>query len=370
MRVPEAFPSLTCSPIDLLVPLLTEPPDLSVLQDDASWKAARENAGRYGVAPLVAFAARSYVSPKERLWCDRVLTDSWARYERMLRHLEFVLGILAYEGIPAISLKGPLLAQRYYTPAFLRKPSMDLDLGVTEGYLAAACGALVKAGYKQDTSIGEAKAWSHHVTLSHPSRPRVELHFRLSHQTLGIPVEEFFERTVFCRLPNGHEARVLGPADQLLHLLLHLAQSRFGTLFNLYEIRRVSGAEPLSVRTEAVQRAVEHRFCGVLRMVDVAFRVRWKERFLPPEVVVPKTWLNWRLNERLYRAFERSSEPGLGLTLAERLRGRWLEFQITDAPSDALRSLKLLAETARFQIARGAWGKVKDLTYGPDYSVR
>jgi hypothetical protein len=360
----------TGGPIDILIPLLAEPPDLSALQDDACWKAVRDNAGRYGVAALVAYAARSHVSAAERNWCDRVLTDSWTRHERMLRQLEFVLGLLADEGIPAISLKGPLLAQRYYTPAFLRKPPMDLDVAVTGLDLERASNALVKAGYKQDAPISEAKAWSHHVTLSHPSRPRVELHFRLSHQALGIPVDQFFERTLSCRLPNGREAQVLGPADQILHLALHLAHSRFGTLFNLYELRRVCRAEPASVRTEAIRKAVDNHSCGVLRMVDIAFRVRWGERFLPPDAAVPKTWLNSRLNEKLYAEFERSSEPGLGLTLAARLRGRWLEFQITDAPADALRSLKLLAQTARFQIAKGAWGKVKDLTYGPDYSAR
>jgi hypothetical protein len=354
-------------PIDALIPLLAEAPDLSVLLDEAFWKKIKENAGRYGVAALVAYAARSHVSPAERVWCDRVLTECWVRHERMLWNLESVLRLLSAEGIPAIALKGPLLAQRYYTPPFLRKPSVDLDLAVTEQDLESACNVLIKVGYTLDVPISKAKAISHHVALSHASRARLELHFRLSHQTLGMPVDQFFCRMVSVRLPGGLEAQVLGPADQLLHLILHLAHSRFGTLFHLYEIRRVCGREPLSVRVEAARRAIDHHFCGALRMVDLAFRVHWGEPFLPPEVVVPRTWLNWRLNEKLYAEFERWSEPDRELTLAARLWGRWLEFQITDAPSDAIRSLKLLAQTARFQIVGGAWGKVKDLTYGPTF---
>jgi hypothetical protein len=105
-------------------------------------------------------------------------------------------------------------------------------------------------------------------------------------------------------------------------------------------------------------------------MTDVAFRARLGEPFLPPEVMLPETWLNWRLNEKLYKAFEHWSVPDRELTLAARLWGRWLELQITDGPSDALRSMKLLAQTARFQLAKGAWGTVKNLTYGPDYSSR
>ncbi|HEX4276702.1 MAG TPA: nucleotidyltransferase family protein [Bryobacteraceae bacterium] len=359
----------TPGPVDLLIPLLTEPPDLSVLQDDASWKIIQENAGRYGVAALIAYAVRPHVSHIERVWCDTVLIDNWRRYERMLGHLDYVLGLLASAGIPTIALKGPLLARRYFDPPFLRKPSVDLDLAVTGQHLARACEVLVNAGYIQDRPIPEAQAWSHHIGLSNPARARLELHFKLSHQAVGIPVDEFFERSVRCTLPSGRETQILGPADQLLHLLLHFAHSRFGTLFHLYEIRRVFRAEPPKVRHEAIQRAIDHHFCGVLRMVDVAFGVRWGERFLPEDLAVPSTWLNWRLNEKLYRSFELYSEPGLALTLRTRLRARSLEFQITDGLSEAFSYSMLLLRTARFQFAAGGWGTAKNLTYGPGYST-
>jgi hypothetical protein len=311
-----------------------------------------------------------HVSAAERAWCDRVLTDSWMRHERSLGQLEYLLSLFAGEGIPVIALKGPMLAKRYYTPAFLRKPAMDLDLAVAAHDLPRACDALIKAGYNPEASISESKARSHHVTLSHPTRTWLELHFRLSHQALGIPVDEFFERTVSCRLPNGREARVLGPADQILHLMLHLAHSRFGTLFNLCELLRVCRAEAPAAKLEAIRMAVDHRYCGALRMTDIAFRRRFGQPFLPPEAAVRGTWMNWRLNENLYRQFERASEPGIGLTLSTRIRGRWLDFQLTDGPSDAARWLMLFGQTARFQMVRGAWGKVKDLTYGPNYSPR
>lgn len=353
------------SPIDLLVPLLVEPPDLSLLQDEPSWNRVKEYSGRYGVAALVAHTARLHVSAAERVWCDRILVENWVRHERMLHHLEFVLNLLAVEGIPAIALKGPLLARRYYAPAFLRKPSLDLDLAVVEQDLAAACNVLVKAGYKQDVPVSEALVRAHHLILSHPSRPTVELHFRLSHMALGIPVHQFFERAVSSRLPSGLEARVLGPVDQLLHLMLHLAQSRFGTLFHLYEVRRVYSAEPINVRAEAVKRAVDHHYCGVLRMLDIAFRARWGEPFLSPDFAVPATWLNWRINRKLYEEFDRWSEPGHGVTLATRFWGRWLDFQITDAPSDAIRLVKHLIRSARFPYARNVWSTARDLTYVP-----
>jgi hypothetical protein len=357
-------------PLDLLVPLLADPPDLAVLSDEASWNLVKLNAARYGVAALVAGAARLHVSSSDRAWCDGILARAWGRHERMLRNLEYILSLLSGAGIPAIALKGPLLAQRYYSPAFLRKPSMDLDLAVAARNLDAACDVLLNAGYKPETSVAEAIARSHHLELSHKSLPKLELHFRLSHMSYGIPVDEFFDRAVIIALPSGQKALVLGPADQILHLVLHLAQSRFGTLFHLAEVRRVYSAESPAARAEAIRRAVEHRFRGVLRMTDIAFRARLGQPFLPSEFTLPDTWLHWRLNERLYRAFERWSTPGRKWTPATRLWGRWLDFQLTDTPSDALRSLKLLAVAARFPNARHAWATKKPVVYGPDYSVQ
>src|SRR5580698_9253654 len=93
------------SMVDLLAPLLADPPDISGIQDEISWNRIKQHCGRYGVAALVAHAARPHVSAAERAWCDRVLVESWGRYERMLWQLQDVLGLLAGEGIPAIALK-------------------------------------------------------------------------------------------------------------------------------------------------------------------------------------------------------------------------------------------------------------------------
>ena len=352
------------SPIDVLLPLLADAPDLSVLQDESSWNRIKQQSPGYGVAPLVAYVARPHISRAERVWCDRVLVESWTRYERMLTQLEFLLSILAADGVPVIALKGPLLSPRYYNPPFLRKPSADLDLAVVENDLERACRVLIGVGYIPEMSIESAKAQAHHLEFSHPSRPHVELHFRLSHRALGIPVNEFFERAVPCRLPSGREALVLAPADQILHLVLHLAQSRFGTLFHLYEIRRVCRAEPPAVLAEAVQRAVDHHYCGVLRMMDIAFRLRWNEPFLPPGIQVPKTWLDWRLTPKLYRTFERYSTPGRGQSVATRVWGRWLDFQLTDSPAEAVRKAAFFVNTARFYIGdRQAWGTPRHIHF-------
>jgi hypothetical protein len=358
------------SHIDLLVPLLADEPDLSVLGDSDAWAVIRQNAARYAVGPLIAYAVRSHVTGDDRAWCDRILVESWTRHERMLRHLESLVELFAGSNIPTLCLKGPLLACRYYDPPFLRKPSMDLDLAIIEKDLPAAAEVLTEAGYTLAMPISEALRVSHHVGFRHPSRPFTELHFRLSHQARGIRVEELFERAVTCAFPGGREAKVLGDADQLLHLVLHLAHSRFGTLFHLHEVRRAFRAAGVEARKEAVQRIIDRHYCGALLMADVAVRTCFGESLLPSDIRVPRTWLHGRLNEKLYRRFERASAPDSQLTPAARLQGRWLEFQITDSPSEALRFLKVCAQTARFQIANRTWSRVKTLSYTPSPNVR
>lgn len=346
-------------PLSLLARLLSEPPDLTVIQDAVSWKAIQDNAVRHGVAPLAAFIARPHLDAAGRVWCDRILVSSWTRHSQNLLQLEYILSVLGEAGIPVLALKGPLLARRCYQPPFIRKPSGDLDLAVQQQDLDRACGALMRIGYVRESRWREAMATNHHIALEHPSRPRLELHFRLTHKALGIPVGEFMDRGVDCSLPGGGTARVLSPADEIFHLVLHRASGRFATLFHLYEVRRLWAAAPLDVRQEAVRMAADRHFAGVFALTDIAFRERWGEPMLTPDVPLPETWLHWRLTGALYAEFERCSDPGRELPLAIRLRRKWLDFQLTDRPRDALRFGADMARIAWFQLFRKGWRTVK-----------
>src|SRR5271157_4662344 len=93
--------------LDLVTRLLSDSPDLAVLADAEAWSLVRKHAKELGVAPVVAYIARSHVPRPERAWCDEILTHSWTRHEHSLYHLKFVLGVLHDAGIETISLKGP-----------------------------------------------------------------------------------------------------------------------------------------------------------------------------------------------------------------------------------------------------------------------
>jgi hypothetical protein len=333
----------------LVTRLLSEPPDLAVAADPKSWALVRKYSRQFGVAQLIAHIARLHVSRTDKEWCDAILTRSWTHHENSLYHLKFVLDLLADAGVETICLKGPLLARRCYNPPFLRKPSSDLDIAVRQRDLKRACEVLEAAGYVREISDAEAFACSHHVMMAHSTRPHVELHFRLSHGPLGMPVDEFFDRSVPCEFPGG-TAHVLGPADEALQLLLHLAHDRFKPVFHLYEMHKIWMATSLSVRREVAARAAGHHLWGVVLLTDAAFRARWGEPFLPPDVPHKGTWLQRRYDERLFTAFESSAEDGKEHTPADRIRGRWLQFQITDRPIDAVRLLGLMARIAWFQL--------------------
>ena len=350
-------------PVRLLASLLSDTAEWSVLENPSLWTLVQDHAPRYGVAPLIAHSIRPHASKEQRAWCDRVLIDSWRRHTQMLAHLEFVLELLSSAGIPFISLKGPLLAARYYEPPFLRKPAMDLDVAVKRSDAPGAYACLRRAGFTPLVPLDEALERSHHLEFVHPSRPKVEVHFRLSHMSMGIPVEDFFGRTVVQRLASGREAPVLAPSDQLAHLIVHLAQSRFGTLFHRYEIHHICRRETADVIEGACRTLIRHGVCGVLRMADVARRVEWGERLIPAGLDVPATWLDRRINDGLFGQFDRWSVPGRRLNAPSRLWGRWLDLQVTDSPRDVWRLLRHLARSARFGTARRYWFRSKPLTY-------
>jgi hypothetical protein len=347
------------SSLNLLTKLISEPPDLEVIANPDSWRLIKDNAGRHGVGPLAAFIARPHLNAAERLWCDRILVSSWARHDQSLKQLDDVLSILEAAEIPALVLKGPLLALRHYQPAFLRKPSTDLDLALTKKDLERACKALASAGYAPASGMRESSATGHHVALHHPTRLTLELHFRLSHKALGIPVDEFLERAVSYRLPSGRGARILSPADEILHLVLHRASGRFATLFHLYEVRKIWASAPPQVRSEAVRLAAKHHFAAVFAMNDIAFQTRWGEPMLTPDIRLEPTWLHWRLTGNLYDEFERCSDPGRELPLNIRLKRKWLDFQMTDQPGDALRFSAEQLRIAWFQLRRKGWRTVR-----------
>jgi hypothetical protein len=320
-----------------LVAVLRDNPDFSCVADYAGWKQLRAVAAVHGCQALVAHAVRSAVDAQSRAECDQILAKAWARHDAGVRRLDFICGVLADAGIETIVLKGVALARRHYNPPFLRKASFDIDLAVRDREIEAAAAALAAHGYGATQSLKEARHCSHHLNLVHPEWPEVELHFRLSNSTLGMPVEPFFGRTMSYSLPTGRSIQVLNAQDELLHLLLHFASGRFGSFFHLYELRKLWRAAPAEVQRAVIEAAVAEHFAWAVWLADLSFQEWWGERLIPEGMRIPPTWQQARLTPALLHELEFVAGLGRDLTPADRVRSRKLDLYLADSGFDAFR---------------------------------
>lgn len=144
--------------------------------------------------------------------------------------LRAVLAALARAGVPALPLKGPLLAEMLYE-APEERPFTDLDLLVRRADVPAALGVLGALGYRH---LPGGRPLAHElahaavfVRADDPVSVPVDLHWELVAppgvvRRFPVPVEEVWERSV--PAPEwGPLARRLSTEDLLLYLALHLA---------------------------------------------------------------------------------------------------------------------------------------------------
>jgi hypothetical protein len=146
------------------------------------------------------------------------------------RELRQVWRVLEREGIVPMALKGVAYLHAQLPPAPWRNLS-DIDVMVREEDIGRAEKALLDAGW---VLSGEFDAydqhyyrdWMHEVPpLRHRKREmEVDLHHNLAPPVSRIRIEasRLWDVAVEVTDPNGLTARVLAPADMLLHNAIHL----------------------------------------------------------------------------------------------------------------------------------------------------
>lgn len=164
---------------------------------------------------------------------------------QQIQHLAMIAKAFAANGIPLLSLKGPLLAMQIYGDPSLRF-SRDLDLLVAEEQLEKACECLRDLGYVEEITIynktplrrklkeadGEEM---HRVFLK--GNICIELHWRISFRT-----EESFENLWINRKEArllGQTVYTLGETDNVSYLISHAAGHGFHRLrwlLDIYEL--------------------------------------------------------------------------------------------------------------------------------------
>jgi hypothetical protein len=177
---------------------------------------------------------------------------------------------LATAAIPAVVLKGPLFAERYYAHPAARGTS-DVDLLVEERRVEDTVAALEPLGFR--VADEEHAAWSrrehHHILLVHPHALPLELHFR-AYRGFGetLPAEPLVARG----RPAGEgfrALRVLASEDELVYLAVHAAAHRFGRLAWLYDIALLLETMPDDALERAAARARDWGYARALAMAGL-----------------------------------------------------------------------------------------------------
>lgn len=335
---------------ELLLRLLEPGADCGVLRDRGLRDDLLRRTERHGAAALAALAWSPWLADLGMM-PQRAVAANWALLNDRLALLREVLRVTESAGIEILCLKGPVLASRFYDPPSLRRPSVDLDFAVRTRDIPRAVQALSALSYAAEP-LDKALRCNHHVTLDSPGKIPLELHFRLSHGSAGIPVDEFFGRAARVTLPDGQSVLALSEADQLLHLLLHTGGQSHPTLFHLLELRRVIRASGHQVLENAIRRAASAHFSGLLQVLDQSYRHYYGDTLIPAGVRLTATWLSALRGPEFHQRLRPRPGDGGKRDVLRWFRLRWLDICMTDTPGDAARLFWRMTLSAWYQLKR------------------
>jgi hypothetical protein len=193
--------------------------------------------------------------------------ECWGMNEAVARSGSAVLAALARDGVDAIPLKGPWIADRLHHPADTR-PTHDLDLLVRREDMTAAGSRLRELGYVQVPNA-EAPPTEHLVYESEHStqwRPGIDIHCHIT----GLGDEPWLDRLwgrVVWQPFRGSRVLAMSSTDLLLYLSVHSARHGWLHLCHFLDLAQALDAEGRTVDWELLDREAGgvHR-AGALRL--------------------------------------------------------------------------------------------------------
>jgi hypothetical protein len=207
----------------------------------SDWAMVVETAERHGVAAFVRPAARRAGAVLPEVCRSALQAAALAALVRSLQlagDLKRIAAVVAAADRPVIVLKGPVLACTIY-PSEVFRPFTDIDLVVSGHDEAAVAAVLLDLGYAEHAFAAQDwwRAHGHHVhagaafhrTFMGDRQRLVELHADPLQLGLRPACEAArWERAV--PVPHVPGALMLGPADQLVQLSVHLHKHGFSRL--------------------------------------------------------------------------------------------------------------------------------------------
>jgi len=156
---------------------------------------------------------------------ESAMADARRRHTLATYYIRDFSARLDGAGIAAVSLKGPLLAERLYADPGLRAAPHDLDFLVHRQRLNDAVQLFRDLGYTIfDDSIWADGLPHYHYGLRppNPPLPQVELHWRIHWYE-----KEFADRLIEASSQDGSGVRIPSPAYDLATLLIIFARDGF-----------------------------------------------------------------------------------------------------------------------------------------------
>jgi len=207
---------------------------------------------------------------------------------RITAELFRLLDLFAAQEIPALVVKGPVLAMQAYDDPTMRSYG-DLDLLVRQVDIRRATESLQATGYQAVVplrAIDAGKIPGQYLFSKPDANLLVELHndFTLRYFPRPLPLSKFFERHILVRL-DGHEAPALALEDELVYICVHGATHFWGRLSWIADVAalvtRHAGLDWQNARERAKEVGAERMLHAGLRLASDLLHAR-----LPHKVLV------------------------------------------------------------------------------------
>jgi hypothetical protein len=192
---------------------------------------------------------------------------------RMNAELFRLLELFAAKDIPALVVKGPVLAMQAYGDATMRSYG-DLDVLIRQRDIRRATESLLAKGYQAAVPLSaiDAGIIPGQYLFSKPD-PKlfVELHndFTLRYFPRRLPIEDFFARQIRVSL-DAHEAPALAAEDELVLICIHGAKHLWERLIWIADVAALVSRQTSIDWRGATETAKE---VGAERMLHTGLRL-------------------------------------------------------------------------------------------------
>jgi hypothetical protein len=334
------------TPLDRLMMVLRNP---SLTEEFAGraerWKEIVRVAEIHRLSGLLAHGVSSFLPPAERSWRDRVLMTYHRRHNHRLAALRRLIEAFQEARIASVSLKGPLLAERFYSHPFLRASS-DLDLLIPEHSAGASAQLMQKLGYALQGNYPwqlQRRVTQHLNFAPVDGSPRVEVHYYLTVGGSSIAASGFLERSMTWRSPSGFESRVMSPADEAFYSCIHGARHAFHRLRWLYDAILIARSITPEDRARVRELTLLHGQTGHMVAANMAAQEFFGQPLDLDFSGLPVPWLWKGLTRRHVRKMVERVE-GNTSTPAEKLGYKLDLCRMAGSPLRALNLLTALAD--------------------------